>query len=104
MFHSLYLCEEFLQYPCIFFVLNNKSVDLEKFVNSLIKSGIAFAVSLGCTDTMFCNPFYMTHAQVSEIKKKRIGIDPYLLRVSLGIEDFDIIEDVFIKAFKRGRK
>ncbi len=101
---SLHVSEDFAFGGVVSFVLNNKSVDLEKFVNSLIKSGIAFAVSLGCTDTMFCNPFYMTHAQVSEIKKKRIGIDPYLLRVSLGIEDFDIIEDVFIKAFKRGRK
>lgn len=47
------------------------------------------AESLGAVESLFCVPYYMTHAGLSEEKKQKLGITPTLVRLSVGIEDID---------------
>jgi methionine-gamma-lyase len=74
--------------------------DLEKcrrFVDYTAKNSysITLAVSLGLTKTLIEVPGYMTHAVIPKDKQSESGIDPRLIRLSLGIEDSkDLIADL----------
>jgi methionine-gamma-lyase len=53
------------------------------------------AVSLGGVETLIQHPASMTHSKVSVEDKNKAGITDDLIRLSVGIEDFnDIIEDL----------
>lgn len=53
------------------------------------------AESLGAVESLFCVPYYMTHAGLSEEKKQKLGVTPTLVRLSIGIEDVtDLISDL----------
>lgn len=53
------------------------------------------AVSLGGVETLIRHPASMTHSKVSVEDKNKAGITDDLIRLSVGIEDFnDIIEDL----------
>jgi methionine-gamma-lyase len=55
----------------------------------------SLAVSLGATDTLIQHPASMTHACVPPKVRNRIGITDGLVRLSVGIEDYeDIIADL----------
>ena len=55
----------------------------------------ALAVSLGDCDSLIEHPATMTHSTYSEEDLKKAGIDPGLVRLSIGLEDVDdIIEDL----------
>lgn len=55
----------------------------------------SLAVSLGATDTLIQHPASMTHACVPHEVRKSVGITDGLVRLSVGIEDYeDIIEDL----------
>lgn len=49
--------------------------------------------SLGGVETLICHPATMTHASVPEEDRKRLGITPGLVRVSVGIEDEEDLRD-----------
>ena len=70
--------------------------DLEnayKFLDNL--KLIKLAVSLGGTESLACHPGTMTHVDVNEKTKKRIGITNSLVRLSIGLEDSDdLIDDI----------
>jgi methionine-gamma-lyase len=56
---------------------------------------IKLAVSLGGTESLACHPYSMTHCDVSEETKNKIGMTESLVRISIGIEDSDdLIQDI----------
>lgn len=63
------------------------------FLNKLTL--IKLAVSLGSTESLAQHPASMTHIGVSQELKDRIGITDGLIRVSIGVENYeDLIEDM----------
>ncbi|OOM79143.1 PLP-dependent aspartate aminotransferase family protein [Clostridium sp. BL-8] len=56
---------------------------------------IRFAESLGGVETLITYPFTQTHSEIPEKIKQRLGVDEYLLRLSVGIENInDLIGDL----------
>jgi methionine-gamma-lyase len=49
------------------------------------------AVSLGDVDTLIEHPATMTHSTYSEAELKTVGIDPAMIRLSVGLENVDDI-------------
>ncbi|HSP33417.1 MAG TPA: cystathionine gamma-synthase [Thermoanaerobaculia bacterium] len=55
----------------------------------------SLAESLGGVETLISHPISMTHASVPEETRKRLGITPGLVRISVGIEDVeDLVADL----------
>jgi cystathionine beta-lyase/cystathionine gamma-synthase len=53
------------------------------------------AENLGSVETLITHPVTMTHADVEEAERKRVGITDGLVRVSVGMEDVeDLIADL----------
>jgi cystathionine beta-lyase/cystathionine gamma-synthase len=51
--------------------------------------------SLGGVETLITHPATMTHAAVPEAERRRLGITPGLVRISVGIEDEeDLLADL----------
>ena len=64
-----------------------------KFLNNL--KLIKLAVSLGSNESLAQHPHSMTHADVPDDIKLKIGINQGLIRLSVGIENAeDIISDL----------
>lgn len=64
-----------------------------KFLNSL--KLMKLAVSLGSTESLAEHPATMTHADVDEQSKKELSITEKLVRLSIGVENYnDIIWDI----------
>lgn len=56
---------------------------------------IRFAESLGGVETLITYPFTQTHSEIPDEIKQRLGVDEYLLRLSVGIENIDdLINDL----------
>jgi cystathionine gamma-synthase/cystathionine beta-lyase len=56
---------------------------------------ISFAESLGGVETLITFPEVQTHADIEPEKRRRLGINSLLLRLSVGIEDVeDLLEDL----------
>jgi len=66
-------------------------LDSDETVNRLCRNIkiITLAESLGAVESLICIPYYMTHASLSENKKKQLSITPTLVRLSVGIEEVD---------------
>ncbi len=63
------------------------------FLNNL--KHIRLAVSLGGTESLAQHPFTMTHADVPDDEKNKLGITEKMVRLSVGIENYkDIIWDI----------
>jgi cystathionine beta-lyase/cystathionine gamma-synthase len=55
----------------------------------------SLAENLGSVETLITHPATMTHADVEESERKRVGITDGLVRLSVGLEDsIDIIADL----------
>jgi cystathionine beta-lyase/cystathionine gamma-synthase len=53
------------------------------------------AENLGSVETLITHPVTMTHADVEEAERKRVGITDGLVRLSVGLEDIeDLIADL----------
>jgi cystathionine beta-lyase/cystathionine gamma-synthase len=87
----------------IYFLLKDAEVDgkqspkVEKFIDYLADHAycITLAVSLGYVKTLVENAYSMTHAALPEEEKRRMGMEPGGIRLSIGLEDWhDIIEDL----------
>ena len=81
----------------ISFTLKGDMGRCRKFVDHVAKNSyaITLAVSLGLTKTLIEVPGYMTHAAIPKDKQAASGIDPRMIRLSLGIENSaDIIGDL----------
>lgn len=71
----------------------------EKFVNSLkLTSHLA---NVGDAKTLIIHPASTTHQQLSEAEQKAAGVEPSLLRVSVGIEHIEDIKADFKQAFEQ---
>ena len=69
-----------------------------KFLNNL--KLIKLAVSLGSNESLAQHPHSMTHADVPDDIKEKIGINQGLIRLSVGIENAEDIIDDLNNAFK----
>lgn len=68
--------------------------DINKFFESL--KLIALAVSLGGVESLICHPVSMTHASIPKEIREQMGIPERLIRLSVGIENYeDLIDDLF---------
>lgn len=59
------------------------------------------AVSLGDVDTLIEHPATMTHSTYSEDELQKVGIDPAMIRLSVGLENVDDIIDDLRQALAR---
>ncbi len=62
----------------------------EKFVNGL--ELISHLANVGDSKTLIIHPASTTHSQLSEAEQTSAGVDPNMLRISLGIEHIDDIK------------
>ncbi len=86
----------------IYFLLKDAEVDgkqspkVEKFINYIADHSycITLAVSLGYMKTLVENAYSMTHQAMPEEEKRKMGMEPGGIRLSVGLEDWqDIIDD-----------
>ncbi len=77
---------------------------LKREVNPKIFLGklkiISLAESLGGVESLINQPASMTHASITQAERERIGITDNLLRLSVGIEDFEDLKADLQQAFK----
>lgn len=87
----------------IYFLLKDAEIDgkqspkVERFIDYVADHAycITLAVSLGSIKTLIENPYSMTHAALPEQDKRRMGMEPGGIRLSVGLEDWhDISEDL----------
>lgn len=79
----------------------NRAYDVAKFLENL--EICIFAESLGGTETLITFPFTQTHVDMPDDEKTKRGIDEYLIRLSLGIEDYNDIERDVIQALNHAK-
>jgi cystathionine gamma-synthase len=71
-----------------------KEIDLVAKILKLVKV-VSFAESLGGVDSLITYPFTQTHAEMPADLRRKLGVDEYLLRISVGIENIeDILGDL----------
>lgn len=86
----------------IYFVLKDNhqqsaAVRAEKFIDYIADHSysITLAVSLGQMRTLIESPYSMTHSALPEEEKRKRGMEPGGIRLSIGLEDWhDLIEDL----------
>jgi len=77
----------------ISFDVKGREKDAFKFLNSL--KLIKLAVSLGSTESLAEHPATMTHVDVDNSLRKELSITEKMVRLSIGVENFeDIIYDI----------
>lgn len=83
----------------IAFELRGNQENVRKFLENLIQNSfIALAVSLGYTETLIQCPALMTHALIPRKKRLGKGITDNLIRLSVGIENYEDLEEAFKKS------
>ncbi|MBI2625219.1 MAG: aminotransferase class I/II-fold pyridoxal phosphate-dependent enzyme [Candidatus Nealsonbacteria bacterium] len=84
----------------ISFELKGEVGTTEKFLNYFPrhKSFVTLSVSLGYTSTLIESPALMTHSALPREERLKKGITDKLVRLSVGIEDYQDLEDEFAKA------
>ncbi len=80
----------------ISFEIKGNKKDAQKVLNAL--QFVKIAVSLGDAETLIQHPASMTHAVVPEQARHKMGITDSLLRLSVGLEDWEDIWDDIEKA------
>jgi methionine-gamma-lyase len=69
------------------------------FMNQL--QMVKIAVSLGDAETLIQHPATMTHAVIPEEERSKMGIDDTLLRLSVGLEAWEDIQEDLEQAFEK---
>lgn len=62
---------------------------------------ISHLANVGDAKTLIIQPASTTHEQLSETEQRSAGVEPGLLRVSVGIEHIEDIKEDFIQAFEK---
>lgn len=89
------------------FVLKGSPADAKKkgvkLINWLAKNAITYtlAVSLGCVKTLIEHPSSMTHAAIPLEEQLKAGIEPGGIRLSVGLENFDMLKDELANGLKQ---
>ncbi len=87
----------------IYFTLKDAKIEggqhpkVEKFIDYVADHAycITLAVSLGYMKTLMENAYSMTHASLPDEEKRKMGMEPGAIRLSVGLEDWhDIAEDL----------
>lgn len=81
------------------FKLKSGKASADFLVNNL--SLISHLANVGDAKTLIIQPSATTHEQLSEAEQKSAGVEPGLLRVSVGIEHIDDIKQDFVQAFEK---
>jgi len=74
----------------------------DKFVNGL--KLISHLANVGDSKTLIIHPATTTHEQLTEAEQKSAGVEPGILRISLGIEHIEDIKDDIETGFAAARK
>jgi methionine-gamma-lyase len=61
----------------------------------------SLAENLGSVESLITHPVTMTHADVEEAERKRVGIIDGLVRVSVGLEDVEDLIEAMDKALEQ---
>ncbi|RIP31938.1 PLP-dependent transferase, partial [Staphylococcus gallinarum] len=56
------------------------------------------------TETFITFPYTQTHVDMPDAEKDKRGIDEYLIRLSIGIEDYEDIEQDIIQALEKSKQ
>ncbi len=72
--------------------------DIRKFFSSLRL--IALAESLGGVESLVCHPASMTHASIPREVREKVGITDGLIRLSIGIENWNDLRDDLTRAIE----
>ncbi len=81
------------------FKLKGDRAKAEKFVNSL--ELISHLANVGDSKTLIIHPASTTHSQLSAAEQIAAGVDPNLLRISVGIEHIEDIKADIINALSK---
>ncbi len=84
------------------FNIKGTKSDAETFINNLIL--ISHLANVGDAKTLIIQPSATTHQQLSEKEQTAAGVQPNLLRLSVGIEHIDDIKNDLIDAFAAVKK
>lgn len=79
----------------------NKDFSVSKFLENL--EICIFAESLGGTETFITFPYTQTHVDMPDEEKDKRGIDEHLIRLSIGIEDYNDIESDILRALENSK-
>ena len=82
------------------FKLKGGREQAEKFVNNL--KLISHLANVGDAKTLIIHPASTTHSQLSADEQRTAGVDPNLLRISVGIEHIDDIKEDISQALSLG--
>lgn len=91
----------------LYFVLKGTPEEAKKkgitLINWLAKNSICYtlAVSLGCIKTLIEQPSSMTHAAIPLEEQIRAGIEPGAIRISVGLEEPNMLIEDLETAFKQ---
>jgi len=61
----------------------------------------SLAENLGSVESLVTHPVTMTHADVDEAERKRVGITDGLVRLSVGLEDAEDLIEALQNALER---
>ena len=78
------------------FVLRGVHEDLNTFLRAA--ENIPYGPTLGDVATMMIVPAVSSHRELDKCERLKLGIEDNLIRVSVGIESFEIIRDDFLEA------
>jgi O-acetylhomoserine (thiol)-lyase len=81
------------------FKIKGGKLQAEQFVNSL--KLVSHLANVGDAKTLIIHPASTTHQQLSEHEQSAAGVDPNLLRISVGIEHIDDIKADLQQAFEQ---
>jgi len=84
------------------FNIKGTKSDAETFINNLTL--ISHLANVGDAKTLIIQPSATTHQQLSEKEQTAAGVQPNLLRLSVGIEHIDDIKNDLIDAFAAVKK
>jgi len=84
------------------FKIKGPAETADKFINSL--SLVSHLANVGDAKTLIIHPSSTTHEQLSPEEQKASGVEPGLLRVSVGIEHIEDIKADFSAAFEKVQK
>lgn len=79
----------------------NKDFSVAKFLENL--AICIFAESLGGTETFITFPYTQTHVDMPDEEKDKRAIDEHLIRLSIGIEDYNDIESDILRALENSK-
>lgn len=79
----------------------NKDFSVAKFLENL--EICIFAESLGGTETFITFPYTQTHVDMPDEEKDKRAIDEHLIRLSIGIEDYNDIESDILRALENSK-